>query len=291
MESGPDGKRELMRFSIVVVCYNAGDKLKETTISILDQSTTDYEIVIKDGMSTDGSIEDLEALVAERGAQARVKIFREKDTGIYDAMNAAIKHASGEYYLFLNCGDLFYDEQVLQRFSDAISEASVQFSEEKDSLRVFYGNRYLIPTKSVEYIAPRMTPLTCFRNIPCHQCCFYLADCFAERGYRTDLKVRADYEHFLWLFFAKKAKFHYVNACVAKYEGGGYSENPESVKRSAEEHRAITKQYLSKWQLFYCNAYMILTLQPLRHFLATNPVFSRVYNKLVQGLYRIIGRK
>lgn len=284
----PDGKREFMKFTIVVVCYNAGEKLKETVTSILDQSMTDYEVVIKDGMSTDGSVEALEAMAEVRDAKERVKIIREKDQGIYDAMNAAIRHASGEYYLFLNCGDLFYDENVLQRFSDAISEAAVQFPEEKESLHVFYGNRYLIPTKSVEYIAPRMTPLTCFRNIPCHQCCFYSSDCFAERGYRTDLKVRADYEHFLWLFFAKKASFHYVNACVAKYEGGGYSENPESVKRSAEEHRAITKQYLSKWQLFYCNAYMIVTLQPLRHFLATNPFLSKGYNALIHGLYRIV---
>lgn len=96
-----------MKFTIVVVCYNAGEKLKETVTSILDQSMTDYEVVIKDGMSTDGSIEALETLVTERGARERVKIIREKDQGIYDAMNAAIRHASGEYYLFLNCGDLF----------------------------------------------------------------------------------------------------------------------------------------------------------------------------------------
>ena len=71
----------------------------------------------------------------------------------------------------------------------------------------------------------------------------------------------------------------------------GYSENPESVKRSKEEHKVITGKYMNPWQLFYCKAYMIITLQPLRHFLATNAVCSKAYNALIHGIYRILGRK
>ena len=279
-----------MRFSIVVVCYNAGEKLNQTVATILDQSMKDFEIVVKDGLSTDGSVEALEKLVRERDAQPRVRIIREKDSGIYDAMNQAVAYAKGEYFLFLNCGDLFYDNDVLQRFEDAVKEKGAP-SPEEGRMAVFYGNRYLIPTACVEYVSQKITPLTCYRNVPCHQCCFYSASCFSERGYRTDLKVRADYEHFLWLYFSKKAMFTYVNACVAKYEGGGYSENPESVKRSKQEHKAITGKYMNPWQLFYCKACMILTLQPLRHFLATNAVCSKAYNALIRGIYRILGRK
>ena len=280
-----------MRFSIVVVCYNAGEKLNQTVATILDQSLKDYEVVVKDGLSTDGSVEALEELVRERGAQELVRIIREKDGGIYDAMNQAVTYAKGEYYLFLNCGDLFYDNYVLQKFEDAVKEKEGSSSGNDGKMAVFYGNRYLIPTACVEYVSQKITPLTCYRNVPCHQCCFYSASCFSERGYRTDLKVRADYEHFLWLYFSKKAAFTYVNACVAKYEGGGYSENPESVKRSKEEHKVITGKYMNPWQLFYCKAYMIITLQPLRHFLATNAVCSKAYNALIHGIYRILGRK
>ena len=272
-----------MLFSIVVVCYNAGEKLNQTVTSILDQSFTDLEIVVKDGLSTDGSVEAMERLVESRGAKDLLCLIREKDSGIYDAMNEAVKNASGKYILFLNCGDLFYDEGVLERFAKAMEGETAPYV-------MYYGNRYLVPTKSVEYISPKITPLTCYRNVPCHQCCFYSSACFTERGYRTDLKVRADYELFLWLYFSRKAQFHYVNECVARYEGGGYSETPESIKRSAAEHREITRQYMTKWQLFYCKAYMFVTLQPLRHFLANNAFFSKIYNRVIRGIYKLLRR-
>ena len=280
-----------MRFSIVIVCFNAGEKLNQTVENVLCQSMTDYEIVIKDGMSTDGSVEAAAELIKSRGAAERLKLIREKDAGIYDAMNAATKHATGEYFIFMNCGDYFYDDDVLRRVSDKLDALRAPDQAEESGLTVLYGNRYLIPTKSVEYVSPRMTPLTCYRNVPCHQCCFYQAACFAERGYRTYLKVRADYEHILWLYFSKKARFIYLDDCVAKYEGGGYSETPESVKRSEAEHREITRKYMTRWQLFYCKAYMILTLQPLRHFLATDPVMSKAYNGLIRGIYKVLKRR
>lgn len=278
-----------MRFSVIVVCYNAGEKLYQTVESILDQTCQDYEVIVKDGMSTDDSFMRLEKLVEERERTDRIKTYRSKDSGIYDAMNEAVRHASGDYFVFLNCGDLFYDAEVLQKFSDAIDGFQAPLRKDSDRRAVLYGNRFLIPTKSTEYVAPNVTPLVCYRNIPCHQCCFYSASCFRDRGYRTDFKVRADYEHFLWLYFSEKAEFYYVNECVAKYEGGGYSENPESVRRSGAEHRAITRKYMTKWQLFYCRLYMVVTLQPLRRFMASNPKLSGFYNRITRAFYGAAG--
>ena len=107
-----------MTFSIIVVCLNEGEKLHKTVQSILDQTEEDYEIIIKDGGSADGSVEKL--LTA--ASNGRIKIYREKDSGIYDAMNQAVKHASGEYIFFLNCGDYFYQEDVLFRIKQFIEE-------------------------------------------------------------------------------------------------------------------------------------------------------------------------
>ena len=85
-----------MRFSVVVVCYNAGEKLTDTVATILDQSNKDYEIVVKDGGSTDGSLEALKGLVAAHGMEDHLQLVSEGDAGIYDAMNAALTHVSGE---------------------------------------------------------------------------------------------------------------------------------------------------------------------------------------------------
>ena len=105
-----------MRFSIIVVTLNAGEKLKETVQSVLAQQFTDYEIVVKDGGSTDGSVEKLPQ-------DARLMVYVRKDKGIYDAMNQAVEFAKGQYVLFLNCGDFFYDQTVLTRADAALAAA------------------------------------------------------------------------------------------------------------------------------------------------------------------------
>ena len=72
-----------MLFSIITVCFNAGDKLKNTLENILAQTFNDFEIIVKDGGSSDGS---LDAILKDE----RIKVFSEKDKGIYDAMNVAV---------------------------------------------------------------------------------------------------------------------------------------------------------------------------------------------------------
>lgn len=73
-------------FSIVVVSLNPGEKLVPTLKSVLDQDYGNFEIIIKDGGSTDGSVEKLEELPAD----SRIRFFREPDKGIYDGMNQAL---------------------------------------------------------------------------------------------------------------------------------------------------------------------------------------------------------
>ena len=97
-------------FSIVIVCLNPGDKLLPTVQSVLSQQYGNYEIVIKDGGSVDGSAKDLPA-------DSRIKLIVDADTGIYDAMNQALPHMSGQYVLFLNCGDVLHDDQVLLKMA------------------------------------------------------------------------------------------------------------------------------------------------------------------------------
>ena len=111
------------------------------------------------------------------------------------------------------------------------------------------------------------------------------SDLFQERQYRPQYRVRADYEHFLWCYFEKKAQFTYVPTCVVSYEGGGFSETRENERQSAREHREITGIYMTLGQRFRYRTYLILTLAPLRHALATNPKFADAYNNIVKKFY------
>ena len=260
------------KFSVIVVCLNPGEKLLQTVNSILRQDFDDYEIVVKDGGSTDGSLQGLSA------GEGKIRLTVKADKGIYDAMNQAVKETKGEYVLFLNCGDTFPESDVLQKAACYIKENSGH--------GIYYGDTFCEKT-GVRVASPReITAFACYRNIPCHQSCFYARELFEDKKYETAYRVRADYEHFLWCFFRAGVKPAYMDMVVANYEGGGYSESSKNKKRDKEEHRLITKKYLTGKQRFLFGLFMVVTLQPLRSFLAEKPAFSGIYNKLKAGLYR-----
>ena len=102
-----------MKFSVITVTFNAKEKLKETVSDILKQTYDDYEIIIKDGLSTDDSLKNLPE-------SDRINLFSEKDKGIYDAMNRAVELATGDYICFMNCGDYFANEDVLKNMAEFI---------------------------------------------------------------------------------------------------------------------------------------------------------------------------
>lgn len=274
--------REEISYSILVVCLNAGQRLLDTIDSIISQSYQNYEIIIKDGESKDDSIEQVRSRYADY--EERIHIYREKDSGIYDAMNQAISYASGEYYLFLNTGDSFYDEHVLEKITSGIIEKQKELGTCPD---IVYGNMYHKALDNVIYAAPQINDFTCYRNVPCHQTCFYHKNMFAERGYEPKYNVRADYEHFLWCFYEKQANICYLPVMTASYEGGGYSETKEHRKQSAWQHKEITQHYMGKAKAWKYRLILWLTLAPLRSILAENKYFSGIYNGLKTTIYRL----
>ena len=273
-------------FSIVVVSLNPGDKLFSTLQSILDQDYGNFEIIIKDGGSTDGSVQRLFGEGTERKipADSRIRFFQEPDSGIYDGMNQAVQKIQGQYVLFLNCGDRFFNRSVL---SDAASFIEKQESTEVGRGRsyIFYGDQFNQQQNSPVHSAPVMNDFTCYRNVPCHQVCFYDAQLFAQRGYDTDYRVRADYEHFLYCIYDKIARAVYMPVTVAFYEGGGFSETKENRKRSALEHKVITRYYQGWGKSTWFAFLMLVSLAPLRTWIAENPALAGFYNKVKSAVY------
>lgn len=280
-----------MTFSIIVVCRNAGEKLQKTIASIREQTETDYEIIVQDGLSTDGSVEKLCTGVD-------LKLFRERDEGIYDAMNRAVSHAAGQYLFFLNCGDYFADKEVLagvRREIEKHGKTAVPGTDngkqnrggEKKRARpmIFYGNIVERSTGAHVMSNPVIDDFACYRNVPCHQACFYDRRLLVKRGFRTCYRVRADYEHFLWCYYRARASMVYMPLTVVSYEGEGFSEDKNNRKRSAVEHAHIVKKYMSRRQILKYRTLMLLTLAPFRTFLSSHEATAGVYQKLKAGLY------
>ena len=178
-----------MMFSIIVVCLDPGEKLKKTMDSIFGQTCKDFQVIIKDGGSRDGALETL--LEERRNFQDRTAVFRERDRGIYDAMNQAVQHASGDFLLFLNCGDVFADERVLER-TKAAAAGQEKAGADMERL-VLYGDTLSEKNRVMIASPPKITGFTCYRNIPCHQSCFYGAALCREKPFALQYRIRADY--------------------------------------------------------------------------------------------------
>ncbi len=268
-----------MKFSIITVCLNPGDKLNMTLDSVLSQTYGDWEVILKDGGSKDGSIDTWMAAHGEIIADGKVKLFVEADKGIYDAMNQAVAHACGDFLVFLNCGDTFADEQVLGRVAEQIDAIS------QKQRMVFYGDTLGEKHQVLIASAPKITGFSCYRNIPCHQSCFYSRDLCVDKPYDLQYKIRADYEHFLWCYYEAHAEFRHVGFPVSAYEGGGYSESRENLQRDKREFQMITKTYMSKGELLKYKTFMACTLAPLRRWMAESETFSGFYHRIKGKIY------
>lgn len=309
-------------FKIIVVSFNAGENLIKTINSIKEQTFDSWEVIVKDGLSTDGSIDKLrdELMIdADTGISkdGKFRFVSEKDTGIYDAMNTALNilsfelddrkkapdimtgvstgtgenktevtnngaaQAEGSYVYFLNCGDYLKDKDTLKRVHDAIVDSTPEASKK----HIFYGDIYERITGQVVASNPKMDDFACYRNVPCHQACFYDIRLMMAEHFDTTWHIRADYEHFLRCVYIDKAVTTYVPVTVADYEGGGYSESGNAKVVSERERKQIVSRYLPKAKVLKYDLIMLITLAPLRTKIARSPKTAGIYNALKSLIY------
>ena len=119
-----------MILSIITINYNNAAGLEKTMKSVLSQTNNDFEYVVIDGGSNDGSVDVIRRYEKEFGS--RLNWVSERDKGIYDAMNKGIRKAQGEYLEFLNSGDCLVDDQVVERMVGELKK--------RDYPSILYGN-------------------------------------------------------------------------------------------------------------------------------------------------------
>ena len=280
-------------FTIVIVSYNAGDKLLKTVESVVRQTYTDYKILVKDGMSTDGSIEKLKKAYQvgsiDSDEDSRITLLESCDNGIYHAMNIATSHLEGKvkagenpsYVFFLNCGDYFKNENVLRDVHKLILDRNLK--EGTTLPAIFYGDIFDRSAGARVASNPRIDDYACYRNVPSHQACFYDERLIYRNPFDLKYKVRADYEQFLRCFYREKAETVYMPVLIADYEGGGYS--AQNLKISEKERREIISMYLTSSQIRKYDILRVLTLSKLRTALSSNKLTAGLYNSVKELIY------
>lgn len=170
------------KVTIVTVTYNCVDLLEGTIKSILSQTFNDYEYIIIDGGSTDGTIDVINKYKTKLSFWCS-----EKDNGIFDAMNKGINHANGEWINFMNAGDFFYDENVLDLvFSDNNTE----------SFSFIYGDNVVINGEQTIY--KKANPFYKSKKIHRrmgfnHQSVFVKTNLAKKNQFDLNFKIAADY--------------------------------------------------------------------------------------------------
>lgn len=121
--------------SIITVVYNSRKFIENTIISIHEQTYSNIEHLIIDGGSTDGTLD-----IIKKHDNKIAFWISEPDKGLYDAMNKGIEHASGDYLLFINSGDLLYDKNIIEKV----------FANSNKSVNVLYGETIMINENNSE---------------------------------------------------------------------------------------------------------------------------------------------
>lgn len=233
-----------MFFSIITVSLNAEALIADTVNSTLSQTFTDFEIIVKDGGSKDGTLNNIPK-------DERVRIIEKPDKGIYEGMNQAIREAKGKYLIFMNCGDLFYDSTVLEAAYERLKDG------EKC---ILYGNVYSETEGAIR--SPEVIKKSRFyTSTICHQAAFIHRELFDVFGlYDEKMRICADWRFFLDAFVGG-AEYRYIDKTICKYLGGGVSETPEGMRICKAEKKPIL---VEKFSLAERMKYNLLNTKPGR---------------------------
>lgn len=223
-------------FSIITICFNEENGIRRTCESVVSQDFRDYEWIVVDGGSTDGTLE-----VLEEFSGSVTRMISEPDEGIYDAMNKGIAAANGEYLVFMNGGDFFASDDVLAEVSEAprkeLIYGDIFFDEAGGSLAKYPD------VMSEGYLLKKMVP---------HQATFYRRDLFQRFGnYDRSYKIAADYELYVRLIEVGKVSYHHIAKPLAVFDRSGISSGTaHRALRKRENHR-VRKQYFRcyRWSL------------------------------------------
>lgn len=199
-----------MKLSIITINYNAINGLQKTIDSVVSQSFNDYEWIVIDGGSTDGSRELLELY-----RDLFTFFCSEPDKGIYNAINKGLKHANGEYVQFLNSGDWLYDSFTLEKV----------FTHIDGKYDIYYGNNIQVNENNRlnKYIYPDNLGFLFFPyNNICHQATFYRRTLFENNPFDESFSIVSDWAMNLKLLFEGRT-FKHIDQFIVYYDNQGKS--------------------------------------------------------------------
>ncbi len=243
------------KITIVTVCWNAESCIETTIQSVLNQMFNHYEYLIIDGASKDNTMQIVKSY-EDKFISKDIRFFyvSEADNGIYDAMNKSLQYSRGEWILFMNAGDSFFDDNVLKRV----------FGDEDPKADVFYGNVVLKENgKYKKAVIGNITDNSVHSPI-CHQGTMVRTELMREFKYNDNYRLAADYDVLLRLYNSG-AVFLKSEIVLAIFELGGTS-SKQSINYLKEMNLSRTNNAFKNREWPWFSLMRLITYNFLRNF-------------------------
>ena len=227
-----------MILSIITINYNNAAGLEKTMQSVLCQTNDDFEYVVIDGGSNDGSPDVIKRF--EKEFRTRLNWVSERDKGIYNAMNKGIRKAQGEYLEFLNSGDCLVDDQVVERMVDELKK--------RDYPSIIYGNMLKsMPGGKILrdrcFAGEEITLQGMYHGCLNHSPAYIKASLFEKYGlYDESFRICSDWKWYVSAIVLGEEKPEYVDTDVTLFDMTGISETNKDLLES--ERTALLKEMI-----------------------------------------------
>lgn len=211
------------KISIITVNYNNKIGLEKTIKSVVNQTQKNFEFIIIDGNSDDGSKDLLEFY------NDKIDYWvSEKDTGVYNAMNKGIRVAKNDFVIFMNSGDVFHQNTVVEAVSPFFN----------DQYDIYYGDNYKIkPNSKRKKTYPEKLSFAFFYS-SCinHQSTFIRRQLFCDYFmYNEDLKIVSDWEFFIYVLCIENRPYKYLKMTICDYDFTGISTKQSDIVNQEKE--------------------------------------------------------
>ena len=216
-----------MTISVITINYNNANGLSRTIKSVISQTCNDYEYIIIDGGSSDGSKE-----IIERYKDKLAYWISEPDNGVYNAMNKGVAVAKGQYCIFMNSGDCFYDKDVVKDIIEAnISEDIVTGAIQRDGNFIYNSPKHV----SMRHF---------YHKTLFHQASFIKTSVLKEIPYDESYKAVSDWKFFIEAIIVKKHTYRSIDRTIACMEPDGIGALKEI---SIPEHLSVLHHFLPEY--------------------------------------------
>lgn len=202
-----------IKFSVITPCFNSKKTIERTLQSVLNQTYLNYEYIIIDGGSTDGTLEIIEKYKEQ--FEDKMTVVSEADQGIYDAMNKGIMRATGDLIGIVNSDD-FYEKTALEDIVKSYSE--------KNEYQILYGMMRVIDLKMRELSILFYNHINMDMQIINHPATFVTAKLYKDLGgYSLKYKSASDYDFMLRMIRNNEVTFTPVYKIITNFTLGGMS--------------------------------------------------------------------